>query len=300
MSSPDALAEGFSITGLLDGGARTRRRFPVEEVPPADIAEHPANADYSMDPESVRALADSIAREGLTDLPLVRRLTDGSLQMISGHRRRAAWMLLAEEDDAYARMPCRVAEGIDDDRALVLLHAANYFTRSLTVTERAAASRALGREVERMRGADPSLAGARTEDIKAAIISEHTGRKVSGRTVLRQEALADAIGSLSSGWRRLADEGALSAEAVAALSGMDERAQQALHVKWAAAPRGKRETTEMVRRAAGGAPEPDPRLRRADAELLRFLRRRPDPLTDLDRSMIEAIARHAEKLRGLL
>ena len=34
-------------------------------------------------------------------------------------------------------------EGIDDERAVTLLHAANYFTRALTVTERAAATEAL-------------------------------------------------------------------------------------------------------------------------------------------------------------
>ena len=75
----------------------------------------------------------------------------------------------------------------------MLLHAANYFVRSLTVSERAAASRALGVEVERMRAENPGLAGVRTEDIKAAIISEQTGRKVSGKTIQRQESLARKI-----------------------------------------------------------------------------------------------------------
>ncbi len=46
-------------------------------------------------------------------------------------------------DHPYERMPCRVIEGIDDERAVTLLHAANYFTRALTVTERAAATAAL-------------------------------------------------------------------------------------------------------------------------------------------------------------
>lgn len=110
--------------------------------------------------------------------------------MVSGHRRKAAYALLAKEDEKYAQIPCRVIRGITDEQSVMLLHAANYFVRSLTVTERAAASRALGVEVERMRAENPELSGVRTEDIKAAIISEQTGRKVSGKTIQRQESLA--------------------------------------------------------------------------------------------------------------
>ena len=44
-----------------------------------------------------------------------------------------------------------------------------------------------------MRAENPELSGVRTEDIKAAIISEQTGRKVSGKTIQRQESLARKI-----------------------------------------------------------------------------------------------------------
>ena len=64
----------------------------------------------------------------------MRKVGDGSWQMVSGHRRKAAYALLAKDDPAYEKMPCRVIEGIDDERAVTLLHAANYFTRALTVT----------------------------------------------------------------------------------------------------------------------------------------------------------------------
>ena len=81
--------------------------------------------------------------------------------MVSGHRRKAAYALLAKDDPAYERMPCRVIEGIDDERAVTLLHAANYFTRALTVTERAAATEALRGDAVRLRSEDPSLSGMR-------------------------------------------------------------------------------------------------------------------------------------------
>ena len=118
MSSPSQVAAGFTITGLLDGASRTRGRYPVSEIAVADIADHPANAAYSMDPAGIAELAESIRQDGLTDLPLVRKVGDGSWQMVSGHRRKAAYALLAKDDPAYERMPCRVIEGIDDERAV--------------------------------------------------------------------------------------------------------------------------------------------------------------------------------------
>ena len=190
MSSPSQVAAGFTITGLLDGAARTRGRYPVSEIAVADIADHPANAAYSMDPAGIAELAGSIRESGLTDLPLVRKVGDGSWQMVSGHRRKAAYALLAKDDPAYERMPCRVIEGIDDERAVTLLHAANYFTRALTVTERAAATEALRGDAVRLRSEDPSLSGMRVDDVKAAIIERQTGRKVSGKTIAREERLA--------------------------------------------------------------------------------------------------------------
>ena len=163
MSSPSQVAAGFTITGLLDGASRTRGRYPVSEIAVADIADHPANAAYSVDPAGIAELAESIREDGLTDLPLVRKVGDGSWQMVSGHRRKAAYALLAKDDPAYERMPCRVIEGIDDERAVTLLHAANYFTRALTVTERAAATEALRGDAVRLRSEDPSLSGMRVD-----------------------------------------------------------------------------------------------------------------------------------------
>lgn len=226
-----SVAPGFTISGLLDRNASTRNDYPVEEIPVEEIADHPANAAYSMDDAGIAQLARSIKEEGLTDLPLVRKLGDGSWQMVSGHRRKAAYALLAKEDERYSQIPCRVIRDITDEQSVMLLHAANYFVRSLTVSERAAASRALGVEVERMRAENPELAGVRTEDIKAAIISEQTGRKVSGKTIQRQESLARKIEErLVPEWREAALSDALSADAVDALAKQGPEEQERLYV----------------------------------------------------------------------
>ena len=205
MSTAD-VAEGFSISGLLDAGSQTASRFPVREIPLSDIQDHPGNVSYSMDEEGIARLAESIRRDGLTDLPLVRRLQGGGFQMISGHRRMAAFRLLSQQAPSYSKIPCRIVSGVSDEQALVLLHTANFFTRSLTVTERAAATKALGIQVEQMRAADPSLAGMRTEDVKARIVEEMTGRKVSGKTIRREEALAGKVAGLIPEWRDAADD----------------------------------------------------------------------------------------------
>ena len=229
MASVTDIAKGFTISGLIDADARTRERFRVSEIPVSEIADHPANVAYSMDEAGIRDLAESIRRDGITDLPLVRRLAHGGYQMISGHRRKAAYALLAEADPAFEKIPCRVVDGMTDEDALVLLHTANYFTRELNVLERAEASRALGAEVAKMRKADPSLKGVRTEDVKAAIISAHTGRKVSGKTVQRQERTARLVEEkLVPEWRDEAVAGNLADADIERLSKLDPGEQRRL------------------------------------------------------------------------
>ena len=91
-------------------------------------------------------------------------------------------------------------------------------------------TRALGIEVERRRAEDESLSGVRTEDIKASIIEEQTGRKVSGRTILRQEAIANLIETrLIDSWREKADAGKLSASCIESIAELSEADQILLY-----------------------------------------------------------------------
>lgn len=296
MARAEDVARGFTIAGLLDEGARTQKRYPVREIPVEDIADHPENVAYSMDSEGVAALARSIREQGLTDLPLVRKLADGSFQMVSGHRRKAAFALLAQEDPAFSKIPCRIAEGMGDADSVAILHAANYFTRQLNPLERARASRALGVQADRMREEVPELTGARTEDIKAAIISAQTGRSVSGKTIRRQEALADAIeDGLDIAWRGAAVEERIPAEAVRILAKQSPHVQRELYGKWHAAGVPKQRTASFLRA------ELNPR--RADAHLEKALslleiyeRCRPRKPSGDDIEALERIARLSRKL----
>ena len=291
MSRIDDVAGGFSISGLLDERAQVRGRYPIEEVLPSDLADHPANAAYSMDAAAIESRAAAIQRDGLTDLPLARRRADGSLQMISGHRRKAAYELLAKEDAAFSRMPVRIADDVDDERAVVLLHTANFFTRTLSVLERADASRALGAEVERARAENPDMVGMRTEDVKAAIIAEQTGRAVSGKTIQRQESRARKAESLVPEWRAEVAASAIPDKAIDVLAKMDAEMQKRAHEAFEKERPEARRSVTFLEKLARPEPAPaDPRLARAAIQLARFAEH-PRKLTDADKSALAVIAR---------
>lgn len=246
MGRVDDIARRFSLAGVLDENARAREKYPIVELDVASIADHPDNGAYSMDGDAICSLADSIRRDGLTDIPLVRRMEDGSFQMISGHRRKAAFALLAAGDDAFSKIPCRIIEGISDEESRTLLHTANYFTRELTVMERARATQALGIEVKRMREADPGLKGVRGADIKAAIIKAQTGRDIAPRTIEHHERIARAVETkLEPQWRQRAEGGELSDSDIQRLARMG-RAEQAELA--ASAPSGK-PVSELIKEA---------------------------------------------------
>ncbi|MCQ5090961.1 ParB/RepB/Spo0J family partition protein [Slackia exigua] len=251
MANVSDIAKGFTISGLLDADSRTHERFRVVEIPIGQIADHPANIAYSIDEGGIRELAESIRRDGITDLPLVRRMPESGYRMVSGHRRKAAYALLASENPTFAKMPCRVVDGMSGEDALVLLHTTNYFTRQLNVLERAEASKALGTEVSELRKADPSLKGVRTEDIKAAIISAHTGKRVSGKTVQRQERMAKLVEEkLAPEWREEAIAGKLTDADIERLSKMDSVEQKRMHASGEKPESPKQDPLESALRKA--------------------------------------------------
>jgi len=161
-----------------------------------------------------------------------------------------------------------------------------------------------------MRAENPGLAGVRTEDIKAAIISEQTGRKVSGKTIQRQESLARKIEErLTPQWREAALADALSADAVGILADLDSDAQDRLHAAWRAQPLGKKETTEFLKKSTAepaaeeDAKGPAPKPAAALASALRALRSyesktEENPPSELDRQALGEIAETAEGLLG--
>ena len=300
MGRVDDIAKRFSLAGVLDEDRQAKQRFPVEEIEVAAIEDHPANVAYSMDEDGIKSLAESIRKDGLTDIPMVRRKSDGGFQMLSGHRRKAAYALLAKDDPAFGRMPCRVVEGVSDDQAVTLLHTANYFTRELNVIERAKATQALGIQVERMRAENPELKGVRTAELKAAIIRNQTGRNVSPATIKRQEQTARRVEQgLTEDWRSEAIEGNLSDTDIATFAAMGPDAQARLYKEKSSANAGRADISKLIRKAGGPGTEAVGKLVAKALKALRKAAGAADENAAVDASQLDEIERCVRDLRAI-
>lgn len=83
------------------------------EIPVDDIRDNPRNFYPTPDPQTLRALADSIRANGLLEPPTVVPAGDGTYRLISGHSRLAAirsmWEDVTEADwTRFSKILCRV------------------------------------------------------------------------------------------------------------------------------------------------------------------------------------------------
>lgn len=103
-----------------------------------NVEEHPKN-DFPITEADIENLADSIHKSGgILQFPLIRLLPDGTYQMLAGHRRRKASLLLGETvDEKYFRTMCYVLENISDEKAELYLIDTNIQARQLTPKLRA-------------------------------------------------------------------------------------------------------------------------------------------------------------------
>ena len=205
-------------------GLRGKQEFATRFVPLDVISEHPENK-FSMDEDKIIALARNIEEVGLLDVPLVWITPEGQTQLLSGHRRFHAYKYNREHVDAerYASLPVRVREDVKTpEKALVILHAANFFTRDMTESEKAASIAILYKNVMELRKADASLAGKRTNEIAAETLSQEGGEKISARDVSRLVAIDE---KLTDGLKKLWDKGVLNKSQAEDLSKLPEVTQ---------------------------------------------------------------------------
>lgn len=140
----------------------------IEEVDVTSLRSHPDNT-YEMDPEKLQSLAENIHEVGLIELPLVREVTDGGYQIISGHRRVAAMKKIAKTDDRFKTSQVRVAHGMSDADALLILHSANVF-RPVSQEERLKQVEHLRAEIKSQRDLHPEWEGMQTTAIIASLL----------------------------------------------------------------------------------------------------------------------------------
>ena len=127
--------------------------------------------------------------------------------------------------------------------------------------------------MERLRKSDPALKGERTADLKAAIIESQTGRAVSGKTVLRQEAVARKVEeSLIEPWQHEARCGNLTDVDINRLAKIDSEKQAVLFAEKQDRALDRRATAELIQDAIGYDDVAEKALTQAQAGLTKALR----------------------------
>lgn len=152
-----------------------------------EVQEHPKN-DFPITESDIQALAESIEKSGgILQFPLVRQLDDGTYQMLAGHRRRRASLLLGETaDEKYFRTMCYVLEDLSDEKAELFLIDTNIQSRVMTPKLRA-------QKVADARGLIKTLKERGEIDVSSVrrAVAETTG--VSESTVILQTRIAEKL-----------------------------------------------------------------------------------------------------------
>lgn len=162
-------------------------RYRTQVLDLREVEEHPKN-DFPVTENDIKALAESIQKSGgILQFPLVRQLEDGSYQMLAGHRRRRASILLGETvDEKYFRTMCYVLEDLSDEKAELFLIDTNIQSRVMTPKLRA-------QKVADARDLIKTLKERGEIDVSSVrrAVAETTG--VSESTVILQTRIAEKL-----------------------------------------------------------------------------------------------------------
>lgn len=96
---------------------RNQPAAAIVAVPLDDIDDNPYQPRQSYDQAALEELATSIESNGLQQPPAGRRLPDGRVQLVFGHRRKRAYDVLRAKDPAWSTMPVMIVEASDEDMA---------------------------------------------------------------------------------------------------------------------------------------------------------------------------------------
>lgn len=137
------MSKKFSLSeGMLNGISKNiekantleaKNNFKVEYIDINDIKRNEKNF-YEI--VNVDELAEDIKMNGLNHNLVVRKLENGTYELISGERRYTALNKLVQEgNNLFALVPCKVIEANDIDAEIILIQA-NAQTRELTDLEK--------------------------------------------------------------------------------------------------------------------------------------------------------------------
>ena len=107
------------------------QRSYVSDLPTAEISDFPDHPFKVRMDESMTELADSVKERGVLSPVLVRPMSDGSYQMVAGHRRK-----MAAELAGLPTVPCIVRE-LTDDEAVIIMVDSNLQREQILPSEKA-------------------------------------------------------------------------------------------------------------------------------------------------------------------
>lgn len=103
----------------------------VQEIPISEISDFPDHPFKVRQDEAMLNMTESIRENGVRQPAIVRPMPDGGYQMLSGHRRKAACMVIGK-----LAIPAVVRE-MSDDEAIICMVEANHQRENILPSERA-------------------------------------------------------------------------------------------------------------------------------------------------------------------
>ena len=117
----------FSTQEMRDSDKLAKiREIPIDQID--DFPDHPFQV---RDDEDMEHLVDSIRQNGVISPATVRQKSDGRYELLSGHRRKHACILLEMKT-----LRCEVVE-LDDDAATIFMVESNYHRSKMLPSEKA-------------------------------------------------------------------------------------------------------------------------------------------------------------------
>lgn len=258
-----------------------------------EVQEHPDN-DFPITDADIERLADSILKSGgVLQFPLVRLLNDGTFQMLAGHRRRRASLLLGETVDAkYFRTMCYVLENISDEKAELYLIDTNIQARELSPKLRA-------QKISDSRRLIQLLKDRGELDIKSVRKAVAAQAGISESSVILQTRIAD---QLDKGLLELFDQGEITTREAYDYSGLSPESQEQVLEAYSSRLDNdtlQKEISRIVIQEKVGVNKPDP-LEKKVAKKIAQAKAQLESLSKLKSNGISVDTEALKDLRALL
>ena len=194
-----------------------RKREKIMDIPLAELHPFKDHPFQVMDNDELRELAKSIAEHGVVTPAIVRPSADGTYELISGHRRKAAC-----EIAGIATMPV-VVRDLDDDTATVIMVDSNQQRENILPSEKAFAYKMKLEAMKRQAGRPKNNSSQVETDLRSdAILAAQAGE--SRNQIQRYIRLTNLIPKIL----KLVDEKTIAFSPAVELSYLPKKMQEEL------------------------------------------------------------------------